>query len=396
VNELRTELETELRAVDVAPAPVGEAMRAGRRIRRRRRFAVAASVVAVLAIAAGVPVLTGTGAAPAPPAPPVIRHHGDPVVTETPPGRGAPAGEIAQGTIGARTWRVVTGQLLDEPSSDHCVAITGTAVSAVSMALSCGGPERPATAPAMLDSQGPGSGGIEATVGPVGTDVVYLVLTFTDGQRLKLVPVTVDGRRLVAFVAPLSMTIASVTAHLGTAGHDNGQTETAIPFSLPGQLPLFVLWQRPGQAAVPRASRVIASGVADGRAWSLTAYVGPWGTCFVPDPPGTTECEESLPSAATTNILGSWDGSAPGWQVVYGSAAPGVASVAVTLSNGKTVTLKPVAVGNERLFTFLARAGVATVRWTAYSASGAVVGQSFPPSGTLGNPLSTPTTGPLR
>lgn len=370
MNELRTELETELRALDIAPAPVDAAMRAGRRVRHRRRFAVAASVVAVLAIAAGVPVLTGAGAAPAPP---VTRHHRDPVVTETPPGRGAPVGEIAQGTIGARTWRVGTGNLLGEPAGDDCVAITGTAASGVSLALSCGPAESPAPAPAMLDSQGPGSGGVEATVGPVGTDVVYLVLTFTDGQRLKLVPVTVDGRRMVAFVAPLSMPIASVTAHLGTAGHDNGQTETAIPFSLPAQLPLFGLWQRPGQVAAPRATRVLASGTAGGKPWSLTAYEGPWGTCFVPDPPDTTGCMQHL-RLATTQIIGGWGGTPPTTAEAYGAAAPGVASVAVRLSNGKTVTATPMAVGNEWLFAFPVGAAVSPTGWTAYSASGKVLG----------------------
>ncbi len=42
-----------------------------------------------------------------------------------------------------------------------------------------------------------------------------------DGQQFKLVPVTAGGHRYVAWMAPLSMTIASVTAHLG------GRTPTA-------------------------------------------------------------------------------------------------------------------------------------------------------------------------
>jgi hypothetical protein len=374
MSELRTELETELRALDITPAPVGDAMRAGRRLRQRRRFAVVAGVIAMVAIAAGVPVVTRAGAAPVPP--PVTRPGGDPVVTDIPPGHGAPAGEIAQGAIGARTWRVTSSKIAGEPAGDNCVAVTGTAAPAQSLALTCGPAENPAPAPAMFESQGPGAGGtVEATVGTVGTDVTYLVLTFGDGQQLKLIPVIADGHRMVAFVAPLSMTIAGVTAHLGTAGHDSGQTETAIPLSLPGQLPLFGLWQRPGQAAPPRATRVLASGTADGKPWSLTVYEGPWGTCFVPDPANTTGCEQTSP-LATTQLIGGWGGSPVAPEPAYGSAAPGVATVVVSLSNGQTVTAVPVTVGNERLFSFLVGAGVTPTGWTAYSASGQMVGTS--------------------
>lgn len=369
MSEFRTELDAELRALDITAAPVEEAMRAGRRVRLRRRLGVAASVIAVVAIAAGVPALTHAGAAPA--LQPVTRRHSDLVITDTPPGRGAPAGEIAQGKIGAKTWRVTVSRSAGDPKGTYDIAFSGTVAGSRGSEVS--GPLEASSGPASFES-GQITGGAAATIGSAATDVAYFVLTFTDGQQLKLVPVTVDGYRLVAFVAPVSMTIAGITAHLGVAGHDNGQTETAIPFSVPGEMPVVGLWQRPGQAAPPRATRVLASGTADGKPWSLTAYEGPWGTCFVSRQAVTlgSGCEDSA-RLATTEVIGGWGGSGTASGAAYGSAAPGVAYVAVKLDNGKTVTAVPVTIGNERLFAFLVGPGVSPTRWTAYSASGKVL-----------------------
>jgi hypothetical protein len=378
MSELHSELETELRALDIAPAPVTDAMRAGRRLRYRRRFAVAACVMAVVAIAAGVPALTRSVAAPAPPL--VTGPGGDPLVTESAPGRGAPPGEIAQGTVGAQTWRIsfVPRGEVSGPAGDYCLNVSIGKAGAAGSHLTDPGfgctPGGTYGAPAMWTSSTNDSttDTTETTAGAVAANVAYLVVTFSDGQQLKLTPVAEGGNRLVGFVAPLSMTIASVTAHLGTGGHVSGQTETAVPLSLPGQLPLFALWQRPGQTAAPRATVVLASGTTAGKPWSLTAYEGPWGTCFVPVPASTTACEQSL-QLATTELIGGWGGTPPVASQVYGSAAQGVAHVAVRLSDGKTVTSVPVTVGNERLFAFLIGAGVSPTRWTAYAASGKVL-----------------------
>ncbi len=90
-------------------------------------------------------------------------------------------------------------------------------------------------------------GTTETTVGEAAADVTYFIVTFTDGQQLKLIPVTAGGHRYIAWIAPLSMTVASVVAHLGGPYSDSGQTATAVPFDLPGQLPVFGLWQQTGQ-----------------------------------------------------------------------------------------------------------------------------------------------------
>ncbi len=81
-----------------------------------------------------------------------------------------------------------------------------------------------------------------------------------------------------------------------------------------------------------------------------------------------------------TTVIG-FGGAAPADQA-FGAAAPGVASVRITLSNGKTVTARPVGVGNEDLFAFPTGRGVTPTGWTAYDAAGHQVGSVTQASGT--------------
>ena len=123
---------------------------------------------------------------------------------------------------------------------------------------------------------------------------------------------------------------------------------------------------------------MVGSGSANGQHWSARAAEGPWGTCFTAGS-GTLEffC---VPVARlnTTAVLGGWDSNPSG--SAFGSAAPGVASVRVRLSNGKTVRVTPVPLGNERLFAFAIASGVSPGRWTAYSASGREIGSGTTPA----------------
>jgi hypothetical protein len=110
---------------------------------------------------------------------------------------------------------------------------------------------------------------------------------------------------------------------------------------------------------------VIGHGTTGGHAWKVTAYEGPWGTCFVTDPGGTNCVPAEL---GPTAIIG-WGGDSAE-SAAFGSAGPGVALVRVRLSNGTIATARPVGVGNEDLFAFAMRRGLIPVSWTAYDASG--------------------------
>jgi hypothetical protein len=303
------------------------------------------------------------------------------VVTAGPPGKTTQApggltdktGQIAEGAIGDMKWQISVippGPKSPVPA-DSCYTVTilvGSAIQGacndipgfLSGGLAAG---QPAAFTELLNA-----GSTETTVGEATPNVAFFIVTFTDGQQLKLIPVTVGGHRYIAWMAPTSMTIQTVVAHLGAPYSDSGQIAIAVPFEQPGQPPVFGLWQRDGQSAPSLDSKVIGHGTTGGHAWKVTAYEGPWGTCFVTDPSGRQCVAARL---GTTTILG-WGSVAPVEQG-FGSAAPGVASMRVTLSNGKTVTAAPVGVGDEDLFAFPTGEGVSPAAWTAYDASGKVV-----------------------
>jgi hypothetical protein len=388
VNDLREDMDRALRAVTFGEAPVERAKQSGRRIRTRRRVALLAGALAVAAVAAGYPALARNSAAPpAPatgtksPAPHGRPYGGDPVITDSGPGGTVQAagglasssGAIAKGTMGGVPWQVtVRGPGAANPvPADSCFKVSLT--TAGDLGGSCA--DFPVLKAGLPDSGEPvmftdiSDSVTEATIGEAASVVTYVIVNFTDGQHLKLIPVTAHGHRYVAWVAPVSMTIGSVVAHLGGPYSDSGQTATAIPFDQPGQLPVFGAWQQPGQRVPARASGVVGGGLLGGHAiWSAIAYVGPWGSCVVVNGPGFV-CIPFGP-ASTMTIVGPLSGSVPGLRVIIGSAPAGVAKVRVALSGGKTVTARPVAVGNARLFAVAVPANAGPARWTSYDAAG--------------------------
>ena len=373
-NDLHEDLDRALRTVTFGPAPIEQAKRHGRRIRTRRRVAAVAGALAVAAIVAGYPVLARTAAAPPPP---VTHKTHDPVLTDGPGGKTTqgPAGLVgtdglvADGKVGSVKWQAAVDGPDSKQSLPGATCYRVTLSPGGQLPETCLSPARDQT-----DADHPvvfaadRNGTRYAEIGQAAPDVTYLIVTFTDGQQLKLIPVISNGLRYVAWVAPVSMVVTSVVAHLGGPYSDSGQTATAVPFDQPGQAPVFGLWQRAGQSAPPRAALIIG-GTTGGQNWQSTAFEGPWGTCFVASP-GTSECAP-VKRLVTTAIIG-WGGDSP--EPVFGSAAPGVTLVRVALSNGKTAAVKPVGVGNERVFAFAVGAGVSPVSWTAYDASGHQVG----------------------
>jgi hypothetical protein len=384
VNELRENLDRALRTVTFSEAPVEGAKRRGRRIRARRRLAVLAGALAVAAVAAGYPALARSSAAPPGPAsglptgaPDKSSASHDPVLTEGPGGTIHAAGgltdktgSVAWGLVGREKWQVTVhapGAANPVPADSCYVAATS---SASPLGQSCN--DIPAQLASDLTSNGDPAAftGLsehttEVTIGVAAPDVAFFVVTFSDGQQLKLIPVTTGGHRYIAWVAPVSMAVTSVVAHLGGPYSDSGLTAVAVPFDQPGRFPIFGLWQQAGQAAPPRDALIIG-GMTGGHHWQSTAFEGPWGTCFVTSS-GTTVCVP-VKRLITTAIIGGWGGASPG--PAFGSAAPGVALVRVTLSNGKTASVKPVGVGNEDVFAFATGKGVSPVSWTAYDKSG--------------------------
>jgi hypothetical protein len=402
VSELHEDLDRALRAVPIGEAPVEAAKRQGRRLRARRRVTLLAGSLAVMAAAIGYPALTRTAvpsAAATGPEHVSAPYQGDPVLTdgaggkttEGPNGLVGSGDVIATGTIGSDSWQATVTPEGGEPlsSTGACPGFSfsvsfskGGPLGSYCPSVISGGNSTDAANPVAFT--GSASDGTKyAIYGQVSDQVADLIVTFTDGQQLKLVPVIADGIRYFTWVAPESMTVASVVAHLGGPYDTNGQTETAVPLDLPGQVPVFGLTQKPGQAGPPRAAKVIVGGTTAGASrWTVTAYEGPWGTCFVSDThPSDVAC---VPAArlATTAFLGQWVSAMPN-TVTFGSAAPGVALVRVTLSDETTATVRPVRVGNEDLFAVPSGGNEVVMGWTAYDASGKQVGAGTVPLGSL-------------
>jgi hypothetical protein len=358
MSELRESLDQAMRTVIPGEPPVDAAMLRGRAIRRRRRVTVIASALAVAVVAGiGYPAVTRLRSAPPPP---VTTHRV--VVTDVPPGPGARPGMVASGLIGGTSWQVIVDrpQQLGGGNTQQCFQGQGTAFAAgQGLSQNCGPVLTPGTDP--VEFTGSGDGVTQVQLGAVAADVTYVVVTLADGQQLKLIPVRVYGTRLVAFAAPVRTKVASATAYL-----DNGQYRTAIPADLPSQLSIFGAWQAPGEHGQPRATGRIAAGTVDGQAWSVTAYVGPWGICFTAAP-GVAGCDNTTGPVTTTGVLGF--GSSPP-QVVYGSAATAASYLMATLTSGKTVRVPVVTVGDQKLFAFALAKGQTLRRWTAYDAAG--------------------------
>jgi hypothetical protein len=67
---------------------------------------------------------------------------------------------------------------------------------------------------------------VQYELGGVDADVTSVVVSLRDGQQLKLIPVSRYGQRLVAYLFPAQVGIASVTVYL-----NNGRyaTATGVP-----------------------------------------------------------------------------------------------------------------------------------------------------------------------
>src|SRR6185437_7552824 len=139
-----------------------------------------------------------------------------------------------------------------------------------------------------------------------------------------------------------------------TAYSVRGEIATAIPFRADG-ISSFVTWLRPGQSGLPRASGLVGSGSYLGKAWSVRAYLGPWGACLVSlvgqaGEAGGSSCEEVTSVSRNGTGMWLWIGGVPA--IAMGSAGLSVARIAVTSPDGKTTQVHPVAVGGARFFAF--------------------------------------------
>jgi hypothetical protein len=381
-RDLHGRLAAAFEAITPRPAPVDGAVRRGRAIRVRRRVAVVVGAAAVVAIGVfAVPSLLHQTASPAPVSPAKVKPY---TVTVQAPGPHSAPGLIASGTIDGQGWQFTAAK----PG-------TGTAVPGGQIFTTSGPAFRGASAYALpsalavttdpvsfahISGVVPTPGHVQVQYGAVRADVTYVAVRLSNGTVLTLHPVAVYGVRAVAFAVPVGAGIVDATAY-----SRHGEIATAIPFRAPSGVAAFGVWLTPGQHGLARASDRIGSGTVNGRAWSVTAYLGPWGICYqVPATgltwayctPTTALDPNSGPlNSATLSMTGD------GLAVAAGHAPASAAWVIVNQPDGTTTKVWPVTVGGQKLFAFQLPTGPACpgpgcpdpLSWTAYDNSGHVV-----------------------
>jgi hypothetical protein len=136
----------------------------------------------------------------------------------------------------------------------------------------------------------------------------------------------------------------------------------------------FGVWLTPGQHGLTRASGRIGSGTVNGTAWSVTAYLGPWGICYQTSTVGIPAVFCPLtPSDLDSGGLWGYTERSPSLSVAGGHAPASAAWVIVSQPNGTTTKIWPVTVGGQKLFAFQPQTGPNPPSWTAYDNSGHMV-----------------------
>jgi hypothetical protein len=349
-RELRLRLDSELETITPPPAPVAVTVRKGRTMRTRRRIGVAVGLAAAVGIALAAPSLVHQ----------IVRQSletkpNKPVLTVYPPDPGAPRGEIAWGTINGKRWDInVTSS---SGPQGQCMQIDhGTP--------SCGPPMKASQDPSdTVTFEGSSDNRVTYQAGVVQPDVTRLVIALANGTKLTLHPRPLYGQRWVAFALPTGLRIAN-----GTAYSKQSELAYAIPYGNSS----FVTWLRPGEQGLPRATRLLGSGVVNGAAWSDVLHVGPWGYCSTITLFGGASdwCQPARSRVVAGNFPKSSVGTPPSGAVIEGYASPSVAYVVGILSDGRTIRARAVDVGGQKFWACAVSRGQLLRRVMFYSASG--------------------------
>ena len=346
-RELRGRLDSVLEAIAPSPAPVAATLRRGRTIRIRRRVGVVAGLAAAIGITLAAPGLVHLIVRQ----PPVTPEHRW-AITVYPPGPHPSPGEIAWGTINGKRWQISIDTSVQAAPGQVCLGVTQT--NGQKSGSDCAPPADLRQDPSPVIFSGlETDDGVSYMFGVVQPNVARVVIALSDDATLTLRPYRLGGERWVAFAVPTSLTIASATAY-----SDRSELGYAIPYG-----ESFLTWLRPGERGLPRATYVIGSGVANGIAWSVTLYVGPWGYCYSF---GTCSSGPDLTDAIG---IDSGDYSA-GEVAIVESARPPVAYVVGTMSDGSTLSARAVDVGGLRFWAWVFPKRSQLRRVVLYSASG--------------------------
>ena len=345
--EIRGRLGAALDTITPSSPPVEEVARRGRAIRVRRRAAVAAGLAVVVGLGVALPGLVGHAQGSPP-----VQHSYQVTVNPT---QDTPRQLTFSGTINGQPWRFE----LDWNRGN--VVGRGPGTSLFSMRNIS-----PQGQPAVFDEMGSGARRILA--GVVRADVSYLTVNQPGGQAVDVTPARWHGQRWVGVAIPASQRLRSVVAY-----SDRGEVAYAVPFG-----DTVNVWLKPGQHGLARQTARIATGAADGKRWSFEGFAGPWGICLGASA-GNASCLQAYGSRLRPGHVISWlgcgalDGTVG--QLWNGQAAPGVSYLKFRLSGGSARRVAPATLAGYRYFAVAFGQNQQLTGWTAYGASGQVLGR---------------------
>ena len=129
-----------------------------------------------------------------------------PMVTVVPPGPGAPAGQIASGTVGRAHW---SARVTKPRHGLVCL-------NALPAGIDCGLPPARSAARSIWRAAWL-LHGYRVLGGPVRPRVTRVEVLLADGQRLNLHPAPAWGHRWVAVALPLQARVSRAVAYAGRA-----------------------------------------------------------------------------------------------------------------------------------------------------------------------------------
>jgi hypothetical protein len=366
---LHEQLDGAFEAINPAPAPIEEAMKRGTRIRRRRRATAVACAAAVVAAAICIPLTVHWQFSSSP----ATSHY---TVTVQPPGPHSPANEVAYGTVNGKAWRILMSKATSTATGyGNCVQALGPAIdNELVLPMACEPPSGATPGDPVVFQDQAMNGGPDPLAfgygGEVAKNVAYVTVTLTNGTVLTLRPVTVYGSRYVAFATP-SGTVVRVTAY-----SRQGEIASAIAFTGAGDDQFFSsAWLRPGQRGIPLATGLLGSGTIDGKPWSATADLGPWGICTLIDneDPACAAASAPVGMGAMVNGVRTTKSDPPALSIW--TVPSSTIRAVVTVHGEKAFQVRPITVGGQKFIVFET---TGTPLWqpsvSAYDSAGHVIG----------------------
>jgi hypothetical protein len=303
-------------------------------------------VAAILAIAAGPPAVRWIGQLG-------DLFKGKPTLTVQRLGPDAVAGQIARGTIDGQRWQV---RLMSGKSWNGIWQCAPDRRWATDCQIGFGYLWK-RHFPFRADPVFFGEASNPDLVARVRPDVTVLDARLSDGDVVRLWPVTAYGRRWIGLVLPDGVSVDKVTAYSGSR-----EIAHSVPYIAAYGRYSFLTWLRPGDPGPARATRVVDATVVPGDMLN----VGPWGTCI------------GYPSAYSCWPVGyrvtDWAQVYPNDSITPHSSViavrPDAAYLLLTLTNHRTMRV-PVVKGSGVGFVavkVLAHPSIA--RWALFNAAG--------------------------